>query len=225
MLPTHQIHGSTSLPAGATFWTPDPGDLGDEGFGFFHDTWTILGVSPGDAAQQIRQERDAADLIDSLSSDEGEFELLARAVEEGDEDGLLTATQAAALEAHIPGDEGPSSFDGLELGVAGLVHALSAAGMFPAASCRGHAAPDAWSQAPVVFLAADQQQARALEPLMAATGCLFSADANRSEMLVICGRSIRDTMRLADLVISHRAGLSRGPAVRDKPSAGPHDRQ
>jgi hypothetical protein len=43
---------------------------------------------------------------------------------------------------HFRGCAAVGNVPGLEAGVAGLVCALAAAGMFPAASCRGHPEPN-----------------------------------------------------------------------------------
>jgi hypothetical protein len=60
--------------------------------------------------------------------------------------------------------------------VAGLTNALAAAGMFPAASCRGHKGTvRPWSEFPVVLVAADELRAHALQPLMTASGGQASA--------------------------------------------------
>jgi hypothetical protein len=73
--------------------------------------------------------------------------------------------------------------------------------MFPAASCRGHAEPDAWSAIPVVMFAADRAHAEALQPLVESSGCGFGLDQVRPEFLVINGRSVQDTVRLAQAVL------------------------
>jgi len=91
--------------------------------------------------------------------------------------------------------------EGLEAGVAGLVYALSAAGMYPAASCRGHPEPDSWSAIPVVMFAADRPHAEALQPLVESSGCGFGLDPVRPELLVINGRSVQDTLRLGHAVL------------------------
>jgi hypothetical protein len=97
---------------------------------------------------------------------------------------------------------GEAALEGLEAGVAGLVYALSAAGMFPAASCRGHADSDAWSVIPVVMFAANRAHAEALQPLVEGSGCGFDFDPVRPELLVINGRSVEDTLRLARAVLA-----------------------
>jgi len=94
-----------------------------------------------------------------------------------------------------------STTSGLEAGVAGLVCALSAAGMYPAASCRGHPEPGSWSAIPVVMFAADRAHAEALQPLVEGSGCGFDLDPVRPELLVINGRSVKDTLRLGHAVL------------------------
>ena len=104
--------------------------------------------------------------------------------------------------AHAPYLTGEPALEGLEVGVAGLVYALSAAGMFPAASCRGHVDPDSWSAVPVVMFAADRVHAEALRPLVESSRCGFDLDPIRPELLVINGRSAEDTLRLGRAVLA-----------------------
>lgn len=114
----------------------------------------------------------------SLARDAVEFEALALAVEAGtaDDAGGISDGNLAAVEPYLTG---VIALEGLDAGVAGLVYALSAAGMFPAASCRGHAEPEAWSAFPVVMFAADRPHAEALQPLVGSSGCGFAYDALR----------------------------------------------
>jgi hypothetical protein len=76
---------------------------------------------------------------------------------------------------------------GLELGVAGLVHALASVGCFPAASCRGHSGPEAWARHPVVYLAVDRPRASVLEQFVQVAGYGFGVDLERSDLLIIEG--------------------------------------
>ena len=73
----------------------------------------------------------------NLATTEYEFDMIATAVETGSVEGIegLSDHQLDSLARYLT-DEG--RLDGLEIGVAGLVYCLSAAKMYPAASCRGH---------------------------------------------------------------------------------------
>lgn len=114
-----------------------------------------------------------------------------------------TDQQVAQLRSALaPYLTGEPALEGLEVGVAGLVYALSAAGMFPAASCRGHADPASWSAVPVVMFAADRGHAEALQPLVESSRCGFDLDPIRPELLVINGRSVEDTLRLGRAVLA-----------------------
>lgn len=75
-----------------------------------------------------------------------------------------------------------------------------------AASCRGHPEPDSWSAVPVVMFAADRLHAEMLQPLVESSGCGFDFDPVRPELLVVNGRSVEDTLRLAGGLIP---GLAR----------------
>lgn len=213
MFPTTEIDGSPGLPAEATFWTPKRSEIDEEGFGFFRGVWPLLDVSVSEARQLVETERKIATLVGELASDDSEFELLALAVERGDEDGELSPEQMDVLCPHLAEEES-SPLCGLELGVAGLSHALSMVRMFPAASCRGHPGPHAWSDSPVVYVASDQFRAERLRPLAAESGCRFTVGSARPDLLAIGGGSILATMRLAELVIEHRADFKRKKPVR-----------
>src|SRR5713101_7338219 len=92
----------------------------------------------------------------------------------------------------------------VELGVAGLVYALATVRIIPAASCRGHPGDRAWSDAPVVLFATTEYRAKALQPLVEAADCRFGIDTARRDLLAVAGRSILNTMALADAVLGSR---------------------
>lgn len=98
----------------------------------------------------------------SLATNEHEFDVLASVAETGSANEVegITPHQLSALVDHFPEAE---ELEDLEIGVAGLVYALAAAGIYPAASCRGHTDPNPWSKSPVVFFAADRSHAEALQ--------------------------------------------------------------
>jgi hypothetical protein len=52
-----------------------------------------------------------------------------------------------------------------------------------------------------VMFAADRAHAEALQPLVESSGCGFDRDPVRPELLVINGRSVKDTLRLGHAVL------------------------
>jgi hypothetical protein len=200
--PSADIELNPALPARAEFWVPEPDEIDDyEGFGLFQDVWPIVGVSAGDAAAVARGDRLLCRVVGDLARDAADFDVLAAVVETGsaDEADGITAGSLAALAPYLTGK---AALEGLEAGVAGLVYALSAAGMFPAASCRGHPESDSWSAVPIVMFAADRVHAEALQPLVQGSRCGFGFDPVRPELLVVTGRSVEDTLRLGGAVLA-----------------------
>jgi hypothetical protein len=204
MIPECPVAGTSALPAGAAFWMPKPDEISEEGFSFFRDVWLIRGVRIGDAREVIEEERRIVDVIDRLSADADHFEEFAAIAETGgidDPANELTLEEYSTLSTVV--SDIPAELGGLELGVAGLVHALASVRILPAASCRSH--PErSWSEAPVVLFAATEFRALALEPLVAEAGCTFTIDPARRELLCVRGQSITRTMALAELVLEHR---------------------
>jgi hypothetical protein len=142
---TADIELDSALPVNAEFWVPDPGEIDDyEGFGLFQDVWPITDVSPDAAIAIAREDELLCRVVSGLARDATDFDVLAAAVETGSagEDDEITAENLAGLAPYLAG---VPALEGLEAGVAGLVYALSAAGMFPAASCRGHAGPETYA--------------------------------------------------------------------------------
>jgi hypothetical protein len=167
----------------------------------FHDVWPIAGVSVEEANAVAREDGRLSQVIADLARDVADFDVIAAAVEtgsvgEGDE---ISAESLAALAPYLTGT---AALEGLEAGVASLVYSLSAAGMFPAASCRGHPGPVSWSTIPVVIFAADRIHAEMLRPLVEGSGCGFGLDPVRPELLVINGRSVEGTLRLGRSVLA-----------------------
>jgi hypothetical protein len=202
VVPRADIRLNPELPTDAEFWVPEPDEIDDyEGFGWFEDVWPIVGVSVADAAAILASDRLLCRVVGDLASSVLEYDALAGAVEAGtiDEIDGISAENQTALAPYLAGT---TALEGLEAGVAGLVYALSAAGMFPAASCRGHPEPYSWSSRPVVMLAADRPHAEALQPLVQSSGCGFASDRLRPELLVIEGRSVQGTLRLGDAVLT-----------------------
>jgi len=212
MFPTSPSEGSVTIPSDATFWMPKPEDIGEDGIGqFIHDTWLIKDVPVREARRLRQDERRIAEVVGDLATTAEDFDRLAHAVEDGYEpmepDGGydLTATERAELGQFLAEneDEG-TALDSLELGVAGLVYALATVRIIPAASCRGHPGPRTWSDVPVVLFATTEYRAKALQPLVEATNCRFGIDTARPDLLAVTGRSILDTMALADAVLESR---------------------
>jgi hypothetical protein len=215
MFPTASLSGSSAIPPGATFWMPKPEDIDEEGIGEFRGTWLIKDVPVREARQLMRQERRVAEVVGSLAATAEDFDRIARAVEDGldpdepDSSYALNAQERAALDEFAVSEDEPGPLDDLELGVAGLVYALATVRIIPAASCRGHTGDRSWSEVPVVLFAATEIRARALQPLVEATGCRFETDAVRSHLLAVQARSILDTMALAEAILGARQSFVR----------------
>jgi hypothetical protein len=212
MFPASPSAGSVTIPGDATFWMPKPEDIDVDGIGaFFHDSWLIKDVPVREARRLRREERRIAEIVGHLATTAEDFDRLAHAVEDGydadEPDGGfdLTATERAKLDEFLAESEDEGiMLDSLELGVAGLVYALATVRIIPAASCRGHPGPRAWSGVPVVLFATTEYRASALQPLVEATDCRFGIDPARADLLAVTGRSILDTMALADAVLESR---------------------
>ena len=76
----------------------------------------------------------------------------------------------------IRGRRRPAPLDGLEVGVSGLCHALSALGCLTAASCRAHPGPHSWTECPVVLFRAETWRVELLADLISAEGCGLGED-------------------------------------------------
>jgi hypothetical protein len=202
MYPRADVDLAPELPAGAEFWIPTAEEIdADVGFSNFTDVWPITDVTADHAQNVISQDKFLSTLVASLATNDTEFEILAAAAETGyGEDEELTADQLAALIHHFPAAE---VLEGLELGVAGLVYALAAAGMYPVASCRGHSDSNAWSSTPVVFFAADRSRAVVLQPLVSDSQCGFVLDPLRTELLAIVSVSIEQMLVLAQNILDN----------------------
>ena len=223
MFPTSSLSGSITIPGDATFWMPKPEDIDDDGIGaFFHDTWLIKDVLVREARRLRQQERRIAEAIGHLATTAEDFDRLTHAVEDGydPDDGYdLTSTERAELDEFLSNDEDDApALESLELGVAGLVYALATVRIIPAASCRGHPGNRAWSDVPVVLFATTQYRAGVLQLLAEPTGCRFGIDTARADLLAVTGRSILDTMALADAVLGSRHAFvqprAHGPQAR-----------
>lgn len=204
MLPRYDEDLDTALPPGLSYWVPterEIEDAGDEGLGYFHDTWLIGDVEQEEARDAIAEEAVLIGLLDTLATNADEFDDLATAVEAGEPEdiGIEDVRQRMGwsdLQAAFP--EEPGLVTGLELGVGGLSYALAAVGLVPVASCRGHSNPYSWSDSPVVFLATDQHRAAVLQRLVTEHECgLGDGGEGRSDFMTIIGRDIRAMNNLA----------------------------
>lgn len=195
---------------------PKPEDVTEEGFGWFQDTWFMGRVPIAEASEVVREEGEIIAWLDRTARDPGEFEVLASAIEscETDElpDGIAKHALAAGLSAWVADRGDPAPLEGLEIGVAGLAHALSAIGCLTAASCRSHVTQHSWSDCPVVFFAAPSWRLAILADLIRDAECGLDGDR---DMLKIYGPSIRDTHRLAKLIVSDRQRFRRRPDSPD----------
>lgn len=222
MIPRWEERLDPTIPSTYAFWTPRREDISEEGFGYFRDTWMIRGVGVRLARSVMAIEHELVAVADACSTGADEFDEIANALECSDLDGVPDRVrESSAFEpiAHhyAPGD-GERLVEALDLGVAGLVHALSAVGCWPAASCRGHG-PGGWARYPVVCIAADRHRTQTLQPLVAAAGCGFDTDDARGELLVVRGPSVVEMMDLAPRVLEAREAFvpRRGPR-RPKPN-------
>jgi len=199
--PLTEVELHTQLPHDAQFWVPAADDLeADDGFGYFDNTWPIFNVSEAEARRITSIDRSLSVVASSLAVTESEFDDIATALETGSAEDIA-GLSTEQLESLAPYMTDIVTLENLELGVAGLVYCLAAAGMYPAASCRGHPGPSAWSRIPVVFFATDRVRAQLLEPLVRDSGCGFNIGQSRGELLVIESKSIEGTLDLADALL------------------------
>lgn len=203
MYPRADVVLHPEIPVGAEFWTPTPEDIDEEeGFGYFRDVWPILDVTAEHAQNVVSKDRHLSTLVAGLATNGMEFEILASVLEtgSGEDEEEITSEQLRALADHLPAAE---ELEGLELGVAGLAYALAAAGMYPAASCRGHVEADAWSSLPVVLFVADRSHAEVLQPLVRDSQCGFTLDPVRPDFLAIISASIEEMLVLAQHILDN----------------------
>ncbi|HZL05000.1 MAG TPA: hypothetical protein VFE45_06235, partial [Coriobacteriia bacterium] len=152
-----------------------------------------------------QDEQVALRYVDAYARDADAFELLAEYVEhstldDADDDESIASVGAAPF-VPTEGSEW-TGLEGLELGVAGLVYALSTRGFFPAASCRSHAYEHSWSDRPVVLFAADRRRVEWLRPLVERAGCGFCVPRDRGQLLTIEAQSIVEMGALAQLILA-----------------------
>lgn len=137
MIPTVKRFYSHSIPEDSSFWVPRGNEIGDEGFGYFRGTWAVGRPQLKEVRAILLAEAKLIDILDRIATDANTFEAAAAAIEEMVDDPLpvwIDKRDQRAIEDPQPFE---SMFGGLEIGVAGLVQALSAVpGIRTAASCR-----------------------------------------------------------------------------------------
>jgi hypothetical protein len=199
---------------------PRSEEITEEGFGGFRDTHLIGRVLLSDAKAVVDQEATVLEELDRVAHSPEEFEALARAVEDGDRGSLGDGLRDRFMESTLVDLAAPEDdFDqlgSLEVGVAGLVQALSAMRCLTAASCRSHVDPLSWSDCPVVFFAAPTWRVEVLAGLVRTTGCGLAADRG---LIKIYGSSIRQTHALARLILDERVRFRRRPGRSPGPRA------
>lgn len=218
MIPAVTLTCDASFPRDAVFKLPARNEISDEGFGYFRDTWFIGAIGTRVANAVLAADISLTALADSYSASEDEFDAVARALEAADKDLLPShLIDSPPLELSRQLLVGASEVGSLELGVASLSHALSAVGVLTAASCRGH--PEGWADHPVVYFAAQELRAKVLQPLVDETGCGFSIDAARDELIVLEAPSVTCCIQLAERVLDARADF-RSARVPRRPRSG-----
>lgn len=105
-----------------------------------------------------------------------------------------------------PDDRSP--LGGLEVGVAGLSHALAVIRCLTAASCRSHPTSRSWSDFPVVFFRAPTWRVELLAELISSENC--GLEEGR-DMLTIYASSVRDTHALARRILRERSRFRKMP--------------
>lgn len=106
-----------------------------------------------------------------------------------------------------PEEEAPDDFDWLfhyiDVGVAGLVHVLSAAGYATCYSCRGHARHVSEPIAPQVRLGTEAERLRKLVSYADRAGC--GLDLDGAGLINVYARSVSELHALARLMLGDRA--------------------
>lgn len=210
MIPTVEI--TPEIPSATPNCTlPPREEVSEEGFGSFRGTWFIGRVPLAEAEEIVREETEILNWLDRNAASPDDFEVLARAIETQE-----TADVAADLGREVPvgldllatdgGDVFP--LNGLEVGVSGLCHTLSAVGCLTAASCRSHLKQRSWSNVPVVFFRAPTWRVERLMELIAAGRCGLGEDRG---MLTIHAASVTDLHRLAERLLAERGRFRRMP--------------
>ena len=121
---------------------PKSDEISEEGFGWFRSTWFLGHVPIDEAAEVLAEEARLMAWLDDVAETGDEFEALATTIEHTEFADMPLSLRDRAMRAGLESVMAPpdefASLGGLEIGVAGLVHAQSAAGCLTAASCRSH---------------------------------------------------------------------------------------
>jgi hypothetical protein len=209
MIPFVATAAAFNLPDDAH--APDPDEVDEEGYGYFIGVWNIgVGLPHSDAQKLAAWERRAVAFVDERSTGPDEFEDLAVVLESFVTDDDLTVAGefphldvATAEGAQGVLDSTDELLDGIELGVAGLVAALSSAGFFPAASCRGHAPSSAWADRPTVYFGAARDRVARLESAVLSTGCrLDDGSGNGAGLVAVRAPSVTAAMALTQAILA-----------------------
>jgi hypothetical protein len=182
----------------AEYWLPDEEDTTEEGFAYFRDIWLTLDTPIEHARAIASFESEVLPVLDALATNEREFEELARAIERGGDDNLGESLRGKLAEYPVLAEAislEESYLDGLDFGISGLVHTLSAVGFLMAASCRGHR-EGGWSSEPVVFFATDEHNARARASVIDGSGFRFAIGVERENLLALTASSIKETIEV-----------------------------
>jgi hypothetical protein len=222
MIPVADVEPYVPLPL-PSCRMPTSEDITEEGFGYFRGTWFLGRVPVAEAEATIRDEAEIIDWLDDVAASSADFEQLASAIESQDPELISEPLRAAAFERGVGRflgqEDDVSPLDCLEIGVAGLTHALSTVRCLTAASCRWHMTDHSWSDCPVVLFAARAWRAEILSDLVSEERCGIGSDR---DMLTIYGASVRDTHRLADRIVAERRRFRRIPdAWRPPPPPRP----
>lgn len=156
---------------------------------------SLLGIDWIDVADGLALEADLVERADREATDVDQFEAILE--EDPDEDTLMI-------------------FGSLDLGVAGAVLALSAAGCVTASSCRGfggHA-----YELPEVTFWADVERAWLVRNVAADVGCSFGVDDEGRAS--VWGPSVRELMALGAELYERRASFD---ALPERILSGEHD--
>ncbi len=194
----------------------------DEGFGNFRDTWWIGELPIDEAAAVLHYEEEALEALDKAAQSAEEFEDLAQAVEDGEIDrlpeDLLPVFAESGLSKLAPAPDDAVLLGGLEIGVSGLAHVLSAVRCPTAASCRSHPHERSWSDHPVVFFAAPKSRVTILAPLMRRAGCGLDADRG---MLLVYAPSVGEMHALAGLILEEYGRFVAKPKRKRQHTSSP----
>jgi len=137
--------------------------------------WAVAEATVAHEAELVRQ-------ADHASSSDAEFE-----------DAL----------AEFEGEHFDADWSGLDLGVAGLVLALNAAGFATASSCRQHVGGQPFGDGPFVFLTGDVARIGLLVPLAVASGVGLEPGPP-GEGFTVYAATIAELMTLAALILTER---------------------